>query len=286
MFLNLILIMLITFNTKFNSFKVISTHRDSIKLFSTKTPLSFQGYSISEAKADAYSIAKSSNISLPIIILVNPFLDSNVGSVSRAMLNFGCYELRVVDPICNITSENALALSAGSNEVLQNAKIYPTLSDAIGDLNRVFATTVRLRHMNQMIYTPRAAAEVIVNYKATPTPTISSTIASTDYSTSDNNVDTTIDMHTLRSGIVFGRERNGLNNDEVALCDSIISIPTFKHFSSLNLAQAVNIVAYEVCHSATCTIILPPYCTIDTCVLVLACISILTPFQSVLCVCV
>ena len=251
MFLNLILIMLVIFNTKFNSFKVISTNRVALRLFSTtKTPPSFQGYSISEAKADAYSIAKSSNISLPVIILVNPFLDSNVGSVSRAMLNFGCYELRVVDPICNITSENAIALSAGSNEVLQNAKIYSTLSDAIGDLNRVFATTVRLRHMNQMIYTPRAAAEVIVNYKAPPTPT-STTTSTVDSTTNDNNADTTTDMHTLRSGIVFGRERNGLNNDEVALCDSIISIPTFKHFSSLNLAQAVNIVAYEVCYSAT-----------------------------------
>jgi tRNA/rRNA methyltransferase len=148
------------------------------------------------------------------------------------MLNFGLTDLRIVDPCCNITSDNALALSAGASAILYNAKVYKNLSDAICDLQRVFATTVRLRYMNQLIYTPREAANEIVSLKK-----------SEKIQSLGNNQSEDIRKNC---GIVFGRERNGLNNNEVALADSIITIPTFKHFSSLNLAQAVNIVGYEM----------------------------------------
>jgi tRNA C32,U32 (ribose-2'-O)-methylase TrmJ len=90
-----------------------------------------------------------------------------------------------------------------------------------------------LRALNHIIYTPRAAAEVIVNLPTLPTK---DSIA--DSSTTSSEV--------IKCGILFGRERNGLYNEEVNLCDSIISIPTFNHFTSLNLAQAVNIVGYEL----------------------------------------
>lgn len=134
-----------------------------------------------ETKDDAFAVASNfPSYKFPCIILVNPYLDANVGSVSRAMLNFGLTELRVVDPNCDILSENSIALSCGSSDILRHAKIYPTLAAATSDLQRIFATTVRQRHMTQMIFTPEAAAEVLV---------------------------TATGSENLNCGIVFGRER-------------------------------------------------------------------------------
>lgn len=189
-------------------------------------PSGFQGYQQPETKRGAYDAAReeaaSRGLSLPAIILVNPFLDQNVGSVSRAMLNFGLTELRVVDPRCDILSESARALSSGSELILENAKIFPTLKEAIWDLERVFATTIRPRHMTQMVLSPQAAAKAAITQHREQGSTATS------------------------CGIVFGRERNGLTNEEVAICDTIVTIPTFKHFSSINLAQACNIMCSEL----------------------------------------
>ena len=102
-------------------------------------------YQQPETKAVAYSEAAALNVKMPVIILVSPYLDQNVGSVSRAMLNFGLHELRVVDPRCDILSDNARALAAGSVEILENAKVYATCEECLADLQRVFATTVRPR---------------------------------------------------------------------------------------------------------------------------------------------
>lgn len=228
-------------------------YRYSNFLSMSSSPSTFNGYSRAEAKASAYEIAKTSYIKMPVIILVNPFLDANVGSVSRAMLNFGCSELRVVDPRCNITSDTAQSLSAGSYELLKNAQVFATLDEAVSDLQRVFATTVRLRFMNQLIYTPEAAAEVIITSPIyvessvnetendPPSPSLPPTVIP------DINRNESVPQNqAIKCGIVFGRERDGLNNKEVSLCDSIITIPTFKHFASINLAQVVNIVGYEL----------------------------------------
>jgi len=140
-----------------------------------------------------------------------------VGSVARAMLNFGFHELRIVQPRCDINSEGARALAAGAVDILTNTKVFDSLEECNKDLQRIMATTVRPRHMTQLVLTPSAAAEESLKI--------------------DNSV---------KVGIMFGRERSGLTNEEVALADTIISIPSFKHFSSLNLAQAVNIVCFEV----------------------------------------
>ena len=105
----------------------------------------FDGYQQPETKRGAYAEAAASEILMPCIILVNPYLDQNVGSVSRAMLNFGLHELRVVNPRCDILSENSRALAAGSVEILENAKLFPTIEECVADLQRVFATTVRPR---------------------------------------------------------------------------------------------------------------------------------------------
>lgn len=183
------------------------------------------GMTSSAKKEEAYSQARGASPELPCIILVNPYLDKNVGSVSRAMLNFGLTDLRVVDPQpqCDIRSDQARALAVGSVEILENARIFPTLADAISDLNRVMATTIRPRSMTQIIYTPEAAADIAVQSK--------------EEVEKDGQ---------LKTGIVFGRERSGLTNDEVALADSIVTISTNKYFSSINLAQAVNIVCHEL----------------------------------------
>jgi tRNA C32,U32 (ribose-2'-O)-methylase TrmJ len=127
-----------------------------------------EGFSPSEPKAEAYLRArelKDLELSgpMPCVILVNPFLDSNVGSVARCMLNFGLTELRVVDPVCDIRSDNARALAAGAVEILDNARVYATLSECVADLQRVMATTIRPRGMSQLIYSPESAAELIMS---------------------------------------------------------------------------------------------------------------------------
>jgi TrmH family RNA methyltransferase len=166
---------------------------------------SFRGYEQPKTKEGAFfKAAEFSN--MPVIILVNPFLDQNVGSVARSMLNFGLTELRVVDPRCDIKSDNSKALAAGAIDILEYAKIFPTLKECISDLQVVMATTIRPRDMTQTIVSPSRAASII---------------ASSD--------------RRIRAGILFGTERSGLTNEDVAMADTIITIPTFGHFSSINL---------------------------------------------------
>ena len=184
----------------------------------------FRGYVQPRTKEGAFfKAAELSN--MPVIILVNPFLDQNVGSVARSMLNFGLTELRVVDPRCDIMSNNSKALAAGASDVLEYAKIFPTLKECISDLQVVMATTIRPRDMTQTIVSPSRAASII---------------ASSD--------------HRTRVGILFGTERSGLTNEEVAMADTIITIPTFGHFSSINLGW--HSIHFLYTHSALSNILL------------------------------
>ena len=100
---------------------------------------SFKGYKPAETKRDAYASAKEhdKSIAMPSIILVTPFLDQNVGMVSRAMLNWGLTDLRLVNPVCNHLSDDARAIAVGSYEILEHAKLYPTLKEAVADLQFV-----------------------------------------------------------------------------------------------------------------------------------------------------
>ena len=143
----------------------ISSFLSNLKsILSTKMQiLSFQGYQQPQSKEGAYNLAKKSEVVMPCIILVNPYLDQNVGSVARSMLNFGLTELRVVDPLCDILSDNSRSLAAGAYEVLENAKVYSNLKDCLSDLNRVMATTIRPRHMTQTVVSPSEAARVLIN---------------------------------------------------------------------------------------------------------------------------
>lgn len=179
----------------------------------------FYGYEQPRSKGDAYRYAINSNSSFPAIILTCPQLDQNVGSVARTMLNFGLTELRIVKPDCNIYSDCARGLSCGAFELIEKAKVYPTLEAAVVDLTTVMATSDRPRFKTQMIVTPKEAARLAI----------------TGHIEKNEKV-----------GIVFGREDVGLTNDEMIFCDTLITIPTISHFSSLNLAQAVNIICYEL----------------------------------------
>jgi len=153
----------------------------------------------------------------PVVILVAPQMGENIGSTARAMFNFGLHTLRLVAPRDGWPNPRAEAAASGAGVVLERAEVFADTAAAIADLHRVFATTARHRDMTQPIITPRAAAG---------------------------------DLHRvcgecLRCGLLFGPERTGLTNDDLSCADTVISIPVNPAFPSLNLAQAVLLVAYE-----------------------------------------
>ena len=152
----------------------------------------------------------------PAVILMEPQIAENIGMVARAMANFGLDDLRVVNPRDGWPSEKARAVASGAAAIVDGAQIHDTLQSAIADLNYVVATTARQRDMRKPILTPEAVA-------GTMRPRIASGEA---------------------CGILFGRERNGLQSDEVADCHAIVMIPVNPKFASLNLAQAVLLLGY------------------------------------------
>src|SRR5665811_1065393 len=153
----------------------------------------------------------------PIVVLVEPQMAENIGAAARAMANFGLSRLRLVKPVQGWPNEKARAMAAGADRVLDGAALYDTLADAIGDCNFVLAATARNHDQAKPVIGAAAAA-------AEMAPRVAAR----------ENV-----------AVVFGRERNGLENHEVARADRIITLPVNPAFASLNLAQAVVIVVYE-----------------------------------------
>ncbi len=153
------------------------------------------------------------DLNLPVVILVEPNMPNNIGSVARAMLNFGLIELRIVNPLQGWPQKEAYTMASGANIVLDKAMVFDSLQKAMGDLEYVIATTARKHDVTKHVYFPKEGVRFL--------------------------------NPMIKTGIVFGREKNGLENDEVALCDAMITIPNNPDFSSLNLAQAVLLVAYE-----------------------------------------
>lgn len=151
------------------------------------------------------------------IILNNPQMGENIGSAARSMLNFGLDDLRLVKPRDGWPSKSAIATSSGALDNMPHVRTFETLSEAISDLNFTFATTVRPRDMVKTCYMPESAI-----------------------SESNKRVN-----QGQSVGIVFGAERSGLNNEDISLCQAIISVPTNPNFSSLNLGQAVLLMSYE-----------------------------------------
>ncbi len=153
----------------------------------------------------------------PVIILVEPQLGENIGMVARAMANFGLFELRLVKPRDGWPNERANAAASRADHVIQATRVYETLPQAIADLQYVVATTARQRDMLKDVLNPGEASSLLRQ--------------------SFNN--------NTRTGILFGRERWGLHNDEVALADAMVTFPVNPAFASLNIAQAVLLMSYE-----------------------------------------
>jgi tRNA/rRNA methyltransferase len=153
----------------------------------------------------------------PIVILVEPQLGENIGAAARAMANFGLSELRLVNPRCGWPNREAAIMASGADRVLEGAQLFGTLAEAIADCHFVIAATARSHDQAKPVVGADEAARM-----SAPRIAGGGAVA-----------------------FVFGRERNGLENDEVGLADAILTLPVNPAFASLNLAQAVVIAGYE-----------------------------------------
>jgi tRNA/rRNA methyltransferase len=150
----------------------------------------------------------------PVIVLVRPQLGQNIGKAARAMLNFGLTEMRLVSPRDGWPNPDAGPSASGADAVLERAQVFATAQEAIADCSPVFASTVRRRDLMMPVIGPE---EMAASIAASP----------------------------RRAAILFGPERSGLETDEVALATAIVTVPINPDFGSLNLAQAVILLAYE-----------------------------------------
>ncbi|MGR3660233.1 MAG: RNA methyltransferase [Paracoccaceae bacterium] len=153
----------------------------------------------------------------PKFVLVRPQMGENIGAAARAMLNFGLENMRLVHPRDGWPNPDAVAMASGAGRVLDDARVFETTAEAVADCNFVFATTARHRDMTNPILTPERAME-----KARALIETGQKVA-----------------------VLFGPERAGLENDDVALANALISVPVNPEFASLNLAQCVLLTAYE-----------------------------------------
>ena len=153
----------------------------------------------------------------PAIILVEPQLGENIGTAARAMANFGLWDLRVVNPRDGWPNERAVAAASRADHVIDRVRVFATLSEAIADLSLVFATTARRRDLQKPVFGPEEGAKRVISHIA----------------------------GGAGAGLLFGREKWGLYNEEVAVADAIVTFPVEVAFASLNIAQAVLLMAYE-----------------------------------------
>ncbi|MCD1266556.1 RNA methyltransferase [Shinella sumterensis] len=167
----------------------------------------------------------------PAIILVHPQLGENIGMVARAMANFGLAELRLVNPRDGWPSEKAISAASKADHVIAAATVFPSLEAAIADLEFVYATTARDRY----------------GYKEVRSPVVASDDLRTRFRAGQ------------KTGILFGRERTGLTNEEIALADELVTFPVNPAFASLNLAQAVLLMSYEWMKSGLSSVEVTPF---------------------------
>lgn len=153
----------------------------------------------------------------PAIILCEPQLGENIGTTARAMANFGLWDLRLVNPRDGWPNERAVAAASRADHVISRVRVFETTAAAIADLSLVFATTARRRDLQKPVLGPEQAAQRLISHIGSG----------------------------RGAGLLFGRERWGLYNEEVALADAIVTLPVEAAFASLNIAQAVLVLAYE-----------------------------------------
>src|SRR5689334_19608180 len=150
----------------------------------------------------------------PAIVLVRPQLGENIGKAARAMLNFGLTDLRLVSPRDGWPNPSAGPAASGADLVLERARVFDSVAGAVADCPHVYATTVRKRGLVIPVVTPEEAGRAVHQADGL-------------------------------SAFLFGAERSGLETEEVALAGRIVTVPVNPDFRSLNLAQAVILVAYE-----------------------------------------
>ena len=150
----------------------------------------------------------------PVIVLVRPQLGPNIGKAARAMLNFGLTEMRLVAPRDGWPNPDAGPSASGADIVLEQATVFDSVQEAIADCSTVYASTVRRRDLVMPVVTPEEMGRQIATTGG-------------------------------RTAILFGPERSGLETEDVALANSIVTVPINPEFGSLNLAQAVILLAYE-----------------------------------------
>jgi tRNA/rRNA methyltransferase len=150
----------------------------------------------------------------PVIVLVQPQLGENIGKAARAMLNFGLTEMRLVAPRDGWPNPSAGPAASGADIVLAQAQVFDTLAEAVADCSTVYASTVRRRELVMPVIGPEEMARQITDLGG-------------------------------RAAILFGPERSGLATEDVAVADAIVTVPINPQFGSLNLAQAVILLAYE-----------------------------------------
>lgn len=151
------------------------------------------------------------------MVLVEPQLGENIGAAARAMANFGLSRMRLVNPREDWPNERAVAAASGADHVLSGAELFKSVEDAVADLQFVLATTARPRDLAKRVRGPEDAASALRRSAEAGVAT----------------------------GVLFGRERWGLENHEIALADDIVTLPVDPAHASLNVAQAVLIIAYE-----------------------------------------
>jgi tRNA/rRNA methyltransferase len=153
----------------------------------------------------------------PCVILDKPQMAENIGAVARAMANFGLSDLRLVNPRDGWPQERAWASASGAEWPLNAARIYDSVEAAVADLHLVYATTARPRELQLPVLTPRVAMAAMLSEV----------------------------QSGHRAGLLFGGERAGLETADIALSQAVVTLPIDPRFRSLNLAQAVIILAYE-----------------------------------------
>ena len=153
----------------------------------------------------------------PAFVLVRPQMGENIGAAARAMWNFGLDRMRIVGPRDGWPNPKAVAMSSGAGRLLDEAQLYPDLEGALGDRTFTFATTARPREMTKPVYSPERAMQLAAEK-----------IAAGE-----------------QVAVLFGPERAGLENEDIAKANAIISVPVNPLYASLNLGQCVLLTAYE-----------------------------------------
>ena len=169
---------------------------------------------LSEAEGRVSKERAPGSTNKPIIVLVRPQLGENIGKAARAMLNFGLTDMRLVAPRDGWPNPSAGPAASGADIVLEHAQLFETVQDAVVDCSTVYASTVRRRDLVMPVVSPEQMA-------------------------------TEMRSASGRTAILFGPERSGLETEDVALANAIVTVPINPEFGSLNLAQAVILLAYE-----------------------------------------